>query len=554
MEISDSLSEEWGNRDQGADDRPRGRDLQSETTNWMGRFKHRSGPAGGHRYRVAFGIASGLTIFTIDTFTTLASAVAVLYVLVIVLAGDLGSNRIIRATSAVCAVLTLISFATSHGQDLESQATLRLLFSLAANIVTTLLLLRRVGDEAALKESEHRYRTIFETLAIAIWENDFRVVKAELDKLHEHGIIDIRHYLADNPDFVINMRKAVRITDVNQTALKLMGVQSKDGFFRTLHDFLPDTDGGFAHFLAGIFEGQTEFQSETVVRNRDGRLIPILVALSFPRDGSGLDRIQASVVDMTERYQFQEALEASRQELEQASRAAMIGEISASIAHEVNQPLSAIMTFVQAGTRWLNRQPPDIDEAKAALQDAVVATEHAAQVVKRVRMLLGKSKSETAEVTVDAAIADAVQLKQKELAADGVQVSLSLMAPSGTVHGDRVLLQQAFLNIIINAIHAMETAEARTLAIQSSLADDGIVIRFIDSGAGLGAIAPETLFKPFNTTKPNGMGLGLAMCRSIMMAHSGTISIRDRTDGTGAIVEVRLPLAVDEEEAVPLTA
>lgn len=528
--------------------------MQNDMTNWMRRSGDRTGAAGSHRYRVAFGIAAGLTIFAIDTFTTLASAVAVLYVLVIVLAGDLGSKRIIRATSAICAILTLISFATSHGQDLESQATLRLLFSLAANIVTTLLLLRRVGDEAALKESEHRYRTIFETLAIAIWENDFRLVKAELEKLHERGITEIRQYLANNPDFVVSMRRAVRITDVNQTALKLMGVASKDEFFRTLDDFLPDSDGGFAHFLAGIFEGQTEFQSETIVRRRDGHLIPILVALSFPKDGSGLDRIQASVVDMTERYQFQEALETSRQELEQASRAAMIGEISASIAHEVNQPLSAIMTFVQAGTRWLNRQPPDIDEAKLALQDAVAATEHAAQVVKRVRMLLGKSKSENAEVTVDAAIADAVQLKQKELAADGVQVSLSLMAPGGTVRGDRVLLQQAFLNVIINAMHAMDTVETRTLAIQSSLADDGIMIRFTDSGAGLGSVTPETPFKPFNSTKPNGMGLGLAMCRSIMMAHSGTISIRDRADGTGAVVEVRLPLAVDEEEAVSLTA
>lgn len=521
-------------------------------TNWMRRAGDRSDTAGSRRYRVAFGIASGLAIFAIDTFTTLASAVAVLYVLVIVLAGDLGSKRIIRATSAVCAILTLISFATSHGQDLESQATLRLLFSLAANIVTTLLLLRRVGDEAALKESEHRYRTIFETLAIAIWENDFRQVKTELDKLRERGIVDIRLYLADHPNFVVDMRKAVRITDVNQTALKLMGVPSKEEFFRTLDDFLPDNDGGFAHFLTGIFEGQTEFQSETIVRSRDGRLIPILVALSFPKDGSGLDRIQASIVDMTERHQFQEALETSRQELEQASRAAMIGEISASIAHEVNQPLSAIMTFVQAGTRWLNRQPPDIDEAKLALQDAVVATEHAAQVVKRVRMLLGKSKSEDTEVTVDAAISDAVQLKQKELATDGVQVSLSLMAQGGAVRGDRVLLQQAFLNIISNAMHAMETADARTLSIHSSLTDDGITIRFTDSGAGLGSIAPETLFKPFNTTKPNGMGLGLAMCRSIMMAHSGTISIRDRADGRGAVVEVRLPLAADE--AVPLTA
>ncbi|AYD02519.1 ATP-binding protein [Neorhizobium sp. NCHU2750] len=506
---------------------------------------------------MALAAALALVIFTIDTFTMLASAVAVLYVLVIVLAGDLGSKRIVRTASAVCATFTVISFLISHANDWETQATLRLLFSLAANIVTTLLLLRRVGDEAALKESEHRYRTIFETLAIAIWENDFRHVMAELTSIRESGITDLRQYLADHPGLACDLRRSVRITDVNQTALTLMGIPSKQEFFTSLDDFLPDRDGGFVNFLVALFEGQRDFQSETTVRSRDGRLIPILVAISFPKDGTGLDRIQASIVDMTERHQFQEALEASRQELEQASRAAMIGEISASIAHEVNQPLSAIMTCVQAGTRWLDRTPPDISEARAALQDAAAATEHAAQVVRRVRMLLGKSKSESAKLSVDAVLGEAAQLKQKELLTAGVELQLSLGAPAAVIRGDKILLQQAFINIITNAIHAMETVrdDSRSLRVESRQDKDGIAIRFLDSGAGLGMTAPETLFKPFNTTKVNGMGLGLAMCRSITMAHSGNISLRNRDDGKGAIVEIRLPSHVDEmETAEPLTA
>jgi PAS domain S-box-containing protein len=636
-----------------------------------GRFAH----ARNQRYRVAVGAALGLSIFAIDTLTTLASAVAVLYVLVIVLAGDLGSRTIVRLTSAACAALTLVGFFYSHGVDAESQSMLRLLFSLAANLVTTVLLLKNVGDrtileaqarmlemtgdaiflrdqagriiywnhgaeilygwaqdeavgqkaetlievgfprsradaeasleatgqwegelkvrtkagreldvfsrwrlqretprsaptiletavdisdrkaaEAALKASEHRYRTIFETLAIAIWENDFREVKGTLDALRDRGVTDLRSYIAQNPDFVSRMRKAVRITDVNETALKLMAVPSKDKFFTRLDEFLPDTDARFGQFLIGIFEGQTAFQNETVVRSRDGRIIPILVALSFPPDGEGLDRIQASIVDMTERYEFQEALEASRQELEQASRAAMLGEISASIAHEVNQPLSAIMTFVQAGIRWISRSPPDIDEARSALQDAVIATEHAAQVVKRVRLLLGKAKSESAEVAVDALISEALRMKIKELTNDTVRLSLALGAPFAVVQGDRVLLQQAFLNVISNAMQAMDVtaSDARVLLIESEMDDEDVLVRFTDSGGGLGAQPPESLFKPFNTTKPNGMGLGLAMCRSIMMAHSGTITIRDRSDGRGAVVEIRLPLA--SREALPESA
>jgi two-component system, LuxR family, sensor kinase FixL len=190
------------------------------------------------------------------------------------------------------------------------------------------------------------------------------------------------------------------------------------------------------------------------------------------------------------------------------------------------------------------------------LQDAVTATEHAAEVVKRVRLLLGKAKSESAEVAVDTLISEALRMKIKELTSEAVHLSLALGAPFATVQGDRILLQQAFLNVISNAMQAMEptVADTRTLLIESETDGEHVVVRFSDSGAGLGAQSPESLFKPFNTTKPNGMGLGLAMCRSIMMAHSGTISIRNRTEGRGALVEIRLPLANAATEPVSVSA
>jgi PAS domain S-box-containing protein len=651
--------------------------LHSELVTWMRRSDGRFAQARNQEYRVAVGVALGLVIFAIDTFTTLASAVAVLYVVVIVLAGDLGSRTIVRLTAAVCAALTLIGFTYSHGIDAESQSALRLLFSLAANLVTTILLLKNVGDrtileaqarmlemtgdaiflrdrdgriihwnrgaellygwtqdeavgqasetlieasfprsraeaeaaleatgqwegelkvrtkagreldvfsrwrlqrdmrgaaptiletavdisdrkaaEAALRASEHRYRTIFETIAVAVWDSDLREVKGTLDALRDRGVTNLIKYAAANPGFVSRMRAAVHITNANQMAFKLLAVPSKEPFFTRLDEFLPDTDGQFIHFLAAIFDGQTAFQSETVVRTRDGRFIPILVMLSLSPDGEGFERIPVSIIDMTERHEFQEALESSRQELEQASRAAMLGEISASIAHEVNQPLSAIITFVQAGMRWISRSPPDIDEAQSALQDAVTATEHAAQVVKRVRLLLGKAKSESTELAIDTLIGDAVRMKIKELTNEGVRLSLALGAPSAIIQGDKVLLQQAFLNIISNAMQAMDTTlvDTRSLLIESEMDDANILIRFTDSGAGLGSSSPESLFKPFNTTKPNGMGLGLAMCRSIVMAHNGTISIRARTSGRGAVVDIRLPLALEARQRLSVPA
>ncbi|NVP57265.1 PAS domain-containing sensor histidine kinase [Mycoplana rhizolycopersici] len=619
---------------------------------------------GAHRYRTAAAIALATVIFAIDSFTSLGSAVAVLYVLVIVIAGDVGDRRAIRFCSAVCILLTVISFIAVHGFHSDTQALLRLLFSLSANLVTTALLLRRRNDlialkgqarlleltsdaiflrdaagkviywnrgaealygwsekeaigrdadqllpatfpisrneaefsllangswqgelvvrtksgrtvdiftrwqlerntsrgietvletaidiserkasEAALKASEHRYRTIFETLAVAVWEHDLRDVKAELSALRARGVTDVRKYLAEHPEFVRRMRRLVRVTDVNETALKLMDIERKQDFFSRLDEFLPDSDTTFAQCLVAIDEGHPTFQAETTVVNRSGRIIPVIVMLSFPPDGTPLDRIQASVIDITERLDFQEALETSRRELESASRAAMIGEISASIAHEVNQPLAAIMAFVQAAQRWLKRDQPDLEEARLALNEAIVSTEHASEVVKRVRMLLGKAKPDTGEVAVDAAVFEAISLKRKELAAHDVDLEVDLRAGPALIQADRVLLQQTFLNVITNAMQAMEMAGSpeRKLTIRTQVDDEGLLIGFADTGSGIDAETGEALFKAFNTTKPNGMGLGLAMCRSIVTAHGGTISLSNRGDRKGAVVEIRIP-------------
>jgi C4-dicarboxylate-specific signal transduction histidine kinase len=334
----------------------------------------------------------------------------------------------------------------------------------------------------------------------------------------------------------------VHITDVNATALKLMGVPNKGEFFTRLDGFLPETDSTFSDFLIALDEGHPTYQAETSIRDRQGRLIPVIVVMSFPPGGEGLERIQASIIDVTERLEFQKAKENFRQELEQASRAAMVGEISASIAHEVNQPLSATMTFVQAARRWLSRDVPDLDEAKAALLHATSSIEQSANVIKRVRMLLGKAKSDTGAVAIDAAIMDAVRLKQPDLTDNHVDLVLRLNATTGIITGDKTLLQQTFLNVIANALQAMEATapQSRALIIQTEIIDDLLAIRFVDSGPGLDQPG-EGLFKPFLTTKANGMGLGLAMCKSIVTAHDGTISIGNRDDATGAIVEIRLP-------------
>jgi two-component system sensor kinase FixL len=325
----------------------------------------------GHLARLVFAVLVAALIFWIDTFTTLSSAVAVLYVIVILLVGEGPPGRVI-VVSAVCLVLTTASLVLGHGWVPALAPFLRFVFSAAANLVTTLLVLQNARAREVLRLSEERYRTIYNTLAVAIWEHDLRPVKAALEALRALGITDIRRYVAEHPEFVRGARASVRITDANDTALQMMGVPTREAFFTRLDQFLPEDDTAFAQCIIAIDEGHPRFESEAVIRTADGSELRIIVALTFPPGGEGLDRIQGSITDITERARIQGMLDQTRSELDGALRAATIGAASASIAHELNQPLSA-MTISGAAScsvsvaAWLASSPCSSRAASATI-------------------------------------------------------------------------------------------------------------------------------------------------------------------------------------------
>lgn len=403
-------------------------------------------------------------------------------------------------------------------------------------------------SQAALKASEIRFRTIFETLPVAIWEHDFTEVKRELDRLKAGGVHDLRKYIFCNPGFAARMRDLVRITDANRTALQLMEIPAKEHFFKSLAQLLPEADKNFADCLIAIDEGHSRFETEATIRSRTGRMINVLVGLNFPPRGEGLDRIQGCIVDITKRINIQGALDEAQAELERKSRAALLGEISGSIAHEVNQPLAAVKTSAQAAMRWLSLSPPNLNEVDAALKDVVAASDLAEQVVKRVRMLLSTARTELAPVRIESVIREVVRLKRRELVYHGVQTTLDFNKESPIILADRVLLQQVLLNLIANAVQALQEMpiESRALSITSEAAEGRLLMRLTDTGPGIAAGIEHNLFKAFVTTKADGMGLGLATCRSIVTAHGGTISMENNFRGSGATVTISLPIHMDE--------
>ncbi|MDX2263411.1 MAG: MASE4 domain-containing protein [Hyphomicrobiales bacterium] len=227
--------------------------------------------------------------------------------------------------------------------------------------------------------------------------------------------------------------------------------------------------------------------------------------------------------------------------------------LSASIAHEVNQPLASMVTNADAGLRWLGRQSPNVDEASMALQRIVHDGHRAGKVIEGIRTMFKKSAQERVPLNLNLLISDELSRSQSEIQLRRISIQVALHEQLPLVTGSSVQLQQVISNLVLNAIDAMSgvTGRDRVLCIKSALQDSGsILVSVEDSGTGIAPNYKERIFEPFFTTKPDGMGMGLMFCRSIIEAHGGRLWTMDK-EPQGAIFQFTLPSAGD---AISITA
>jgi two-component system, LuxR family, sensor kinase FixL len=254
------------------------------------------------------------------------------------------------------------------------------------------------------------------------------------------------------------------------------------------------------------------------------------------------EKVLSIVRDITDRKRAELDADIHRRELAHLSRVWLLGELSSALAHELNQPLTAILSNAQAARAFLNHDPVDLAEVRAGLDDIIMNDKRASAVIDRVRDLLKKGSNEWQPTNVNEVVAEVLELTHSDMLARRVAVTTQLATAAPIVHADRVQLMQVLLNLVLNACDAMADIASidRRLTITTALDDGFARIAVIDRGVGLPPTQLAAVFEPFVTSKKHGLGLGLAISRSIVIAHRGSLSAENNADG-GASFTCVLP-------------
>jgi PAS domain S-box-containing protein len=352
---------------------------------------------------------------------------------------------------------------------------------------------------------------------------DLEQREAKIRRLVEANVIGIFIFALDG-----------RIVEANDAFLQMVGYDHEDLVSSRLRwtDLTPpewrDRDA-LAVAEVKLTGGAQPYEKEYI--RKDNSRVPVMIGVAMFEEG-GEDGV-AFVLDLAERKRAEaEARESERRyretqmELAHMNRIATMGQLTASIAHEVNQPIAATIISAQAALRWLDARPPDQEKVRQALGRIVKDGNRAGEVIARIRGLIKKAPSQEEALVINQVILEVIALLRGEMTKHGISVQTQLADDLPPLQGDRVQLQQVILNLIVNAIQAMSSVSAgpRELLISTGQAEaDSVFVAVRDSGPGLAPAAAERLFEPFYTTKPGGLGLGLSICRSIIEAHGGRL-------------------------------
>jgi PAS domain S-box-containing protein len=349
-------------------------------------------------------------------------------------------------------------------------------------------------------------------------------------------------------------------TFCNPACLRLLGYGApKDLLGTNMHELIHHTraDGTpypkqDCEIYVAVREGRASHVTDEVLWRAD-RTSFTAEYWSYPMYKTGeLVGAVVTFLDVTEQRRAEEQLRHSQEDLARVTRVAAMAELAAAIAHEVNQPLGAVVANGSASLRWLARESPNLEEAREAIERTLQEANRASDVIRRIRALLQKVPPQMERLDVNAVIREALTLAGNEFLRGGVAVQADLAPDVPNVLGDRIQLQQVLLNLILNGIDAMRkiSHQSRELIIKSAKHPEGVLIQVHDSGVGVDPEQADRIFEPFFTTKPQGIGMGLSISRSIIEAHGGRLWF---TPGPshGVVFQFTVPKADTSNERAP---
>jgi PAS domain S-box-containing protein len=419
-----------------------------------------------------------------------------------------------------------------------------LLLSVLAVVVLHLLLMSPTRSFGILGVADVVELSAFLVVAAVTTRLVSRATRAARQAEARARLLDLTH------DAVVAFDLDRRIKYWNRGAETLYGWTAAEALGRIGPDLLQaKVPGPSDEVIASALAQTGVWQGEAIHATREGRHVVVDGRIVLERDESGEPvGVLATTNDVTDRREAEEKLRKAQEALMHVTRLTTLGEVSASIAHEINQPLAAIVNNATACLGLLSDRQPNLDEVRAALTDVVNDAERASAIVERVRQMSRRSAPQHAPCRIQEIVDDVVALAARAAALRGVAIDTEIPQDLPPVLGDLVQLEQVLLNLVVNAIDAMSEVDPSERRVEIRAVRDtkdghpSVTIRVADRGVGLMPEGMPRLFEAFHTTKPHGLGLGLAISRSIVEAHGGRLWAEQNQE-RGAVFALRLPAA-----------
>lgn len=395
-----------------------------------------------------------------------------------------------------------------------------------------------------LAESRERYRALFHLMPMPLFRINSDAVSSELKDFTAEQRRDPEAVLCARPKILEHVTRTSFIEEANLPAARLLGVGAPEQLSGMPAGALlagrPDT----LRRLALALIGSVTFEEETQITSPQGRVLDVLLTMNFINENEKRFSL-AGMIDVSDRRKTEADLAALQADFAHAARISMLGELAASIAHEVNQPLAAIGASGEAGLRWLDREPPNLDRVRTQLTRLVGQAERASRIIERIRGAARSSAPERQALDMAKVAQNALGLVEYQARAMRVALDLRVVGGPFLVVADRTQLEQVIANLVINAMQAIAASEAAHGHVVVGIGGSGSYAEcsVVDDGPGLEPHVERRLFDSFFTTKKEGMGLGLSVCRSIVQSLGGILTAENRTDAPGARFVFRVPLA-----------